>query len=314
MPVGSVPDAEVRITDDTVARLLAAQHPDLASLPLGERHEGWDNITVRLGENLAVRLPRRELAADLSSREHRWLGSLAATWDFAVPAPVRLGTPGEGYPWEWAVVPYLHGERVFDAPLTDSGAKELGRALAQVHVAAPPDAPRNPVRSAPLSDRAEVFDARVNALLAARDERRPQLDEEAARTAFAAGARAPREGETWAHLDLHGGNVLSDRGRLAAILDWGDLGAGDPATDLGQSLTLVGRRAFRSLLDGYAKAGGVAASRGSLLGGATMTETTALRVEAEAVAYAVTLACFERSVHPTAGWDALVDLGYARAE
>ncbi|MDN4472304.1 phosphotransferase [Demequina zhanjiangensis] len=313
MPSGLVPDAEVRISDDLVSRLLAAQHPDLASLPLGERHEGWDNVTVRIGHDLAARLPRRRVGADLASREHAWLPTLAADWDFAVPTPVRLGEPGEGYPWSWSIVPYHPGERAFDAPLTDAGAKDLGKALAQVHREAPSGAPRNPVRSAPLAARAEVFDARINTLLdAAKDDpSRPVLLEDAARAAFEAGARAPQGQETWAHLDLHGGNVLSERGRLAAVLDWGDLGVGDPATDLGQALTLVGRRGFRVLVDAYAKAGGAAARRGTLLTSGSLREDTALRVEAEAVGYAVTLACFERAIHPYAGWSALVDLGYA---
>ncbi|WNM27479.1 phosphotransferase [Demequina capsici] len=312
MPTGLVPDAEVRISDDLVSRLLSAQHPDLADLPRGERHEGWDNITIRLGEDLAVRLPRRQLGADLASREHRWLRELASGWDFTVPAPVRLGAPGEGYPWPWSVVPYLEGDRCFDAPLTDAGAKDLGKALAQVHRPAPADAPRNPVRSATLAERAELFDARLNTLVAMADAP-ADLWEDDARAAFEAGARAGRELETWAHLDLHGGNVLTSKGRLAALLDWGDLGVADPATDLGQALCLVGRRSFRPLLDAYARAGGAASRRKGLLLGGGLDEVTALRVEAEALTYAAMLACHERAIQPGAGWDALVDLGYARA-
>jgi aminoglycoside phosphotransferase (APT) family kinase protein len=36
----------------------------------------------------------------------------------------------------------------------------------------------------------------------------------------------------WLHGDLHPGNVIVDDGRLAAVVDWGDIGVGDPATDL----------------------------------------------------------------------------------
>ncbi|WP_084125221.1 phosphotransferase [Demequina sp. NBRC 110054] len=305
MPTGLAPDAEVRITDDLVSRLLRAQHPGLSALPLGERFEGWDNVTVRLGDDLAVRLPRRQLGADLASREHRWLAALAPDWDFPVPAPVHLGEPGEDYPWHWSVIPYFDGERCFDAPLADEGVADLGTALAQVHRAAPEDAPRNPFRSATLAERAEVFDARINTVLALEDAPAVLLEEEA-REAFEAGANAGREGETWAHLDLHGGNVLTRDGRLAALLDWGDLGVADPATDLGQALSLVGRTGFRRLLEAYAEAGGEAASAGGL------DQVTAFRVEAEAVGYSLTLACHEKAIQPGAGWNALIDLGYAR--
>lgn len=36
----------------------------------------------------------------------------------------------------------------------------------------------------------------------------------------------------WIHGDLHPRNVLVSQGRLAAVLDWGDMTAGDAATDL----------------------------------------------------------------------------------
>jgi aminoglycoside phosphotransferase (APT) family kinase protein len=36
----------------------------------------------------------------------------------------------------------------------------------------------------------------------------------------------------WIHGDLHPGNLLVSNGRLSAVIDFGDLAAGDPATDL----------------------------------------------------------------------------------
>jgi aminoglycoside phosphotransferase (APT) family kinase protein len=36
----------------------------------------------------------------------------------------------------------------------------------------------------------------------------------------------------WIHGDLHPGNLLVDAGELTAVLDFGDVTAGDPATDL----------------------------------------------------------------------------------
>src|ERR1700742_500773 len=57
------PAAEVDIDADLVRELLRQQHPDLAELPLELVANGWDNAILRLGERLAVRLPRREVAA-----------------------------------------------------------------------------------------------------------------------------------------------------------------------------------------------------------------------------------------------------------
>ncbi|NNJ63454.1 MAG: phosphotransferase, partial [Dactylosporangium sp.] len=89
-----------------VRDLLRTQHPDLADLPLAHAATGWDNTTFRLGDTLAVRLPRITAAATLIEREQRWLPTLAAVLPVAVPAPVRLGRPGAGFPWSWSIVPW----------------------------------------------------------------------------------------------------------------------------------------------------------------------------------------------------------------
>jgi aminoglycoside phosphotransferase (APT) family kinase protein len=37
---------------------------------------------------------------------------------------------------------------------------------------------------------------------------------------------------TWVHADLHPANLLARHGRLAAVIDFGGLGVGDPAIDM----------------------------------------------------------------------------------
>ena len=59
------PPAEVTLTADDVDRLLAAQLPDLRG-PLRLVANGWDNEVFRLGDSLAVRLPRRRPVDDRS--------------------------------------------------------------------------------------------------------------------------------------------------------------------------------------------------------------------------------------------------------
>ncbi|MGD8331796.1 MAG: phosphotransferase [Acidobacteriota bacterium] len=45
-------------------------------------------------------------------------------------------------------------------------------------------------------------------------------------------AALPATDSRWLHGDLHARNVLVDGGVIGAIIDWGDLTAGDIATDL----------------------------------------------------------------------------------
>ena len=100
--------------------------------------------------------------------------------------------------------------------------------LNALHVPAPEDAPHNPVRGVPLPARADSFEANVE-LLADADH-----DHDAIRALWAELVDTPEWGgaPTWIHGDLHPLNMLVRAGRLHAVIDFGDLAAGDPATDL----------------------------------------------------------------------------------
>ena len=56
----------------------------------------------------------------------------------------------------------------------------------------------------------------------------------------------------WFHGDLAVGNLLLERGRLAAVIDFGTCGVGDPSCDLAVAWTLLdlsGRQLLRERLD-----------------------------------------------------------------
>jgi aminoglycoside phosphotransferase (APT) family kinase protein len=76
MRPSSRPAADVTIELRLVRCLLAEQCPDLASLSLVAAGEGWDSCLFRLGDALAVRLPRRAASAVLIAKEQRWLPEL----------------------------------------------------------------------------------------------------------------------------------------------------------------------------------------------------------------------------------------------
>lgn len=240
-----MPVAEVDIDVMLVAGLLADQHPDLARLRLRPLAHGWDNESFLLGDDLVVRLPRRGASADLVAHEQRWLGELARSLPLPIPAPVRVGRPGRGYPWSWSVVPWLGGETWETAPPADTrrAGRRLGAFLAALHRPAPSGAPGNPFRGVPLAERAERFEARVFALGS-------QIDTERCRAVFGELAAAPvwDAAPVWVHGDLHPLNLLVADGELAAVVDFGDICAGDPATDLAVAwmvLPAVDRQAFR---------------------------------------------------------------------
>jgi aminoglycoside phosphotransferase (APT) family kinase protein len=221
------PPREVVLTGELVRALLLDQHPDLAELPIAPAAEGWDNVMFRLGEDLALRAPRRRLAADLILHEQAWLPRLAADLPIPAPTPVRIGRPGMGYPWSWSVVPWFEGTPAdLSPPGPGSGAALAG--FLRAHRAAPDEAPPNPYRGVPFTERASIFEERLAAAAAATGALSPVVMR-AWTDGLAAPAAAPR---VWVHGDLHGRNVLVRNGRFAAVIDWGDLTAGDPACDL----------------------------------------------------------------------------------
>ncbi|MFI0432695.1 MAG: phosphotransferase, partial [Candidatus Nanopelagicales bacterium] len=100
---------DVRVDADLARALVRLQHPDLGDLPVRHVGTGWDNAVFRLGPELCIRLPRRELAAGLVCNEVRWLPELDAELPLPIPAPVRAGEPALGYPWMWSICRWLPG-------------------------------------------------------------------------------------------------------------------------------------------------------------------------------------------------------------
>ncbi len=241
-----MPAAELDVSEELVRALLQEQHPDLAGLSLRLVAHGWDNMLFRVGDDLVARLPRRALAVPLVEHEQRWLPELAPRLPLPIPAPVRVGRPSTGYPWPWSICPWIEGESALVSPPTDlaASAERLGRFLAAVHVPAPEGAPANPFRGIPLSGRTERT-------LAALDDLGDAVDGPRLRRLWdqllvlPAWDRPP----VWVHGDTHPGNLVVRDGELVAVVDWGDLTAGDPAGDLAVAWMLLPaphRPAFRT--------------------------------------------------------------------
>jgi aminoglycoside phosphotransferase (APT) family kinase protein len=212
---------EVVIDEALVRRLVAAQFPDWAGLPLEPvLPRGTDNALYRLGDDMVVRLPRRERTAETLAKERRWLPRLAPFLPVTVPAPIADGAPGDGFPFAWCVYSWLEGGK---APLADAvDLAEFIAALQRIDPSGgPPPGEHNFFRGAPLATR----DAATRVSIAA-------LGIDGA--AWESAIRAPEwdRAPVWIHGDLDARNLLVQEGRLSGVIDWGGLGVGDPACDV----------------------------------------------------------------------------------
>lgn len=235
----ATPAADVDIDEALVRRLLQAQRPDLAELPIRVVANGWDNVIVRVGDDLAARLPRRAVAAALIDSEQRWLAELAPRLPLPIPVPVHCGTPTERYLWPWSITPWFGGASAAEAPPTDldATARTLAGFVAALHTPAPADAPVNPFRGVALTERAAAVERRA-ASLADRIDLNATL-----RVWTDLAATEQWSGPAlWLHGDLHPSNMLTRDGALSAVIDWGDVTAGDPATDLAIAWMLFDER------------------------------------------------------------------------
>ncbi|MFW2381995.1 MAG: aminoglycoside phosphotransferase family protein [Acidimicrobiales bacterium] len=250
MTVRDSPAAEVDISPELVRSLLAAQHPDLAHLEITFLAQGWDNCQFRLGDRLIARLPRRKLAVRLIEHEQVWLPHLAPLLPLPIPAPVRLGSPSELFPWPWSIVPWLQGRDALRSAVLDTRAtgEQLGQFFNALHRPAPADAPENLHRGIPLDHRAERDEAALVALT--NQGVVPPMAIDVWRVALGS---PPHDGPPlWLHGDPHAGNMIVQDGALVSIIDWGDITSGDPASDLIGFWMLLdepGRQAGRAALD-----------------------------------------------------------------
>ncbi|MET4637110.1 aminoglycoside phosphotransferase family protein [Mycetocola sp. 2940] len=240
-------DDEVAIDAKLVARLLADQVPDLARLPLREvRSTGTVNAVFRLGENLLVRIPRVPRWAPDLERELTWLPVLGSQLTLPIPRPVRAGSPTAFYPMPWAIYEWIDGSPYSDDGVDDEvqAARDLAHFLTELRGIAPTNAP--PAGRRPLRE----LDAITRDALAASA---GVIDATAATAAWDEALETPAwtGAPVWIHTDLLRPNLLVADGRLAAVLDWGGAGVGDPAADVIAAWSVfgpTGRRQFRATL------------------------------------------------------------------
>ena len=297
------PPAHPSITVATARALVDAQAPEYSHLPLGQHFEGWDCAMYRLGGALAVRLPRVAEAVKFLHAETRWVPELCGGWDFPYPTFPFLGEPGCDFPWPWAIVTWLPGDLAVDVPLLASEGPTLGRALAQVHQAAPAEAPMNVEQSIPMAARAERTLRRVRFQAEHGGPNGERLDEDAALAVWEAGLGVPdpaREEFVWSHADLHGNNVLSHGGAFGGIIDWGSMAACDPAVDLGFAYSLMPSDGVDAMLAEYDRLTG------------RVDDALVLRARAIALAKCVGIAMNERADTKAMGWRGLAALGLVR--
>lgn len=253
MASGKMHADEIDIDETLVRSLIMEQFPQWAALPIQRvPSAGTDNAMYRLGEVMAVRLPRIPRTATQTEKEQQWLPRLAPFLPFAIPIPLAYGEPGAGYPLKWSVYQWLEGETATPDQITDP-TQLAGDVAAFISALQQIDATEGPLpgdhnfgRGVPLASR----DAQTRAAIS---QLHGMVDVDAVIKCWEDALRTPtwNRPPVWLHGDLKLDNLLFQHGHLSAVIDFGGLGIGDPACDLQIAWNLFkdeARAAFKETL------------------------------------------------------------------
>lgn len=211
---------------------------------------GWDNRSFRIGSDLVARLPSAGAYAAQVDKEHRWLPHLASQLPLEIPSPVAIGQPGCGYPWKWSIYRWLEGEPLSSTRGVDALVigREVGGFLAALHRIDATDGPAPGAHNFGRGGDLRRYDREVRLALVILEGR---IDKKAIDLWASAMDTGWGAQPVWVHGDISPGNLLVRSGHLGAVIDFGNLGVGDPACDLAIAWTWFdgpARRELRSAL------------------------------------------------------------------
>lgn len=233
-----------------VRRLIARQFPRWAGLPVRPvATNGWDNQTFHLGDRMSVRLPTAREYSLAVDKEHHWLPIFGPRMPLPVPVPLAKGMPDEDFAFPWSVYEWIDGEPAGTGTIGDLTTFAAGLAaflvsLRQIDPAGGPEPGlHNWFRGGPL----RIYDYQARRAIEVLDGRVPR---DAVTEIWESALDAAWDGRpVWFHGDVAAGNLLVRGGALAAVIDFGTCGVGDPACDLAIAWTLLSgasREAFRA--------------------------------------------------------------------
>lgn len=247
---------EVTITQSLVQKLIQEQFPQWAHLPITPvAVGGWDNRTFHLGDTMSVRLPSAQCYAAKVEKEQTWLPQLAHHLSITIPQPIAMGKPSDDYPWNWSVYAWIEGKSANLLTADELNLPMIAQALAQflreLHTIDTTDVPlaagpHNFYRGGLLT----VYDAETRDALA---QLQGIIDTDAAAAVWNKALCSQwSKKPVWIHGDISAGNILISNGLLAAVIDFGGMGTGDPACDLVITWTFFfseSRKVFKSLVE-----------------------------------------------------------------
>ncbi len=238
--------------ETAIQRLLLEMTPQWADLPVRRLiSSGTDNAIYRIGEQLLLRLPRREAAANLVAKELDWLPRFT-NLPLDMPRLLFRGSADFGLKCDFGIFEWMDGDIASPQAIADPAAAALAlaaflKALHQVDISGAPHAGELNHR------RGVALEVLSSVALPAIDILADEIDAEAARRLWQKACATVHQGPpVWLHGDIKADNLIARDGHLTGVIDWGLCAVGDPAADYAAAWSWVepsAREAFRAACD-----------------------------------------------------------------
>ena len=240
---------ELMIDAALVTRLIAQQFPRWAELRSSESNRrGPTTRSTVWAPTWRFGCLGSCSSGDVPAEEFRWLPTLAPHLPLAIPEPIALGEPAEGYPCQWLISRWLDGQNATLERIADptQAAGDLAGFISALQAVDPTGGPAPDGRGGPLAPRDEWTRDSIAALA-------DEIDVDLVTTAWETALEAPEWSDppVWIHGDLDARNMLVQHGRLSGVLDFATMAVGDPASDVmvaWKMLPAEHRNTFRAAL------------------------------------------------------------------
>ncbi|MCH9770531.1 MAG: aminoglycoside phosphotransferase family protein [Gammaproteobacteria bacterium] len=220
---------ELQITEPLVRSLLCAQCPEWAELEIEPvPSSGTDHALFRVGKNLVARLPRIERAVKNIDKEYEWVPEISKLIKTSVSIPIFKGERQIDYPYQWLILKWNEGVNPNFEKENEYAelAKELANFLNQLHGINLKNGPQSR-RGIPLINQNIKTQKAINQLTL-------EINVKKITALWKQLSCLPswNKPSVWVHGDFLPGNILVKQNNLNAVIDFSDLGIGDPACDL----------------------------------------------------------------------------------
>lgn len=220
---------ELDIDTHLVHQLLHLQFPQWADLPLEAiGAHGGDNRVFRLGKNMVIRLPRIKKSVISLENDCQWLGYLAPHLPIPIPTLIAKADPSSFYPWPWMISKWIPGDHptVESLRAPNDFTQQIAFFIKALHHIA--------ASQGPISSRGRTLLQRDVETRECLNTLSSVVDTAALLPIWEEALAAPSWDKpgVWVHGDLSPLNILVTGTKLAAVLDFGLIGIGDPACDL----------------------------------------------------------------------------------